>query len=208
MKQQLFIFGGASTALEIAEVAQRYFSDRFEVLLVVPDGEQASHEATIEESSIAKRRTGDAGYIVSMWNQKVRAACRERAEALGLQATSIIHPDAFISRTAEIGAGVYIAAHASISTNAKVHDHVVINFNTTVGHDSVIGTDTFLNPGARISGHAVIGERVLIGANSLVFQGKTVGDECLVDALTYVDRDLDRRSICSSKRVVVHKRIF
>ncbi|MFP6766110.1 MAG: DapH/DapD/GlmU-related protein, partial [Planctomycetaceae bacterium] len=184
MTKQLFIFGGASTALEIAEVAQRYYADKFKIFLVVPDGSTGEHEATIEQSAITDHLQdgdGQPGYILSMWNQQVRSSCQECATALNLNPVSIIHPGAYLSNTACIGAGVYIAAQSSVSTNARIHDHVVVNFNVTVGHDSVIGSHTFLNPGARISGHVTVGERVLIGANSIVFQGRQVADECLVD---------------------------
>ena len=211
MTQQLFIFGGASTALEIAEVAEQYYADSFQTFLVVPDGTTGEHAATIENSAISRHLengTGQAGYILSMWNQEVRDSCRKTAESLNLKPVSIIHPGACLSKTARIGAGVYIAAQSAVSTNARIHDHVVVNYNVTVGHDSVIGSHTFLNPGARISGHVTVGERVLIGANAIVFQGRQVADECLVDALTYVDRNLKPRSICTSKRVDVHKRIF
>ena len=141
-------------------------------------------------------------------NQQTREKCLALAERLGLAPYTVLHPDAYVSDTASIGAGVYVAAHSSISSRARVHDHVIVNYNVTVGHDGVIGSHSVLNPGARISGNVSVGERVLIGANAFVFQGKQVGSDSRVDALTYIDRDIPPHSICSSKRLEVHKRVI
>ena len=211
MIKTLLVFGGESTALEIAEVAQRYLTDRLSTFLVVgndvpPEGPNTVQEQDLE--TVIKDCAGSAGFIISMWNQQTREKCLALAEGLGLAPYTVLHPDAYVSETASIGAGVYVAAHSSISSWARIHDHVIVNYNVTVGHDSVIGSHSVLNPGARISGNVSVGERVLIGANAFVFQGKQVGSDSLVDALTYIDRDIPPRSLCSSKRLEVHKRVF
>lgn len=211
MAETLFVFGGESTALEIAEVACRYHSERWKTFLVVPNGAPRNTEHTIHEDDLpskVKESTSPPRFIISMWKAQYREHWLSAAREFDLVPQTVVHPLAFISSTASVGEGVYVAAQSSVSCNAVVHDHVIVNFNVTVGHDSVIGSHSFLNPGARVSANAMIGQHVLIGANAFIFQGKQVGDNTLIDALTYIDRDVPANSICSSKRLEVHKRVF
>lgn len=216
MKTLLYIFGGQSTALEIAEVARLHCQDRFEsVVLVVPENEHADGEATIPISELPNHVDQNSGthrsatdYILSMSDQPVRSACMAVAKAAGLQPVNVIHPTAQISPTARIGKGVYVAAYSVVSCEAVIEDHVTINFQATVGHHSKVESHARVNPGARLGGHTRIGRRVLVGANSFVFQGKQIGDDTLIDAMTYVDRDIEAGQICSSRSLQVLKRPF
>lgn len=211
MLTTLFVFGGKSTALEIHEAATRHVNRGLSgVVLVVMDDESPDGRSRITRADLPDRVAAlddSAGYILSMWNQKVRRQFLELAQSLGMVPFTVIHPSAQISPTATLGKGVYVAANSVVSTSARIDDHAVVNFNVTVGHDSQIGSHTFLNPGARISGNVTIGQRALIGANAVVFQGKRVGDDSLVDALTYVDRDIEPNMICSSKELRVLRRV-
>ncbi|MHB8972321.1 MAG: acetyltransferase [Pirellulaceae bacterium] len=212
MSTTLCVFGGKSTAMEIAETAQRFMSREYSrVILVVPDTEAAEgtsrlHVAKLREFVPASQ--DPVGYIISMWDQKVRQDWLQVADSLGMVPCSVVHPSVYVSETAKIGKGVYLAANVVVSTNAVIADHVVVNYNVTVGHDSVIGSHSLLNPGARVSGNVTVGERVLIGSNAFVFQGTSIGNDCLIDAMTYIDRNIEPRKICSSKQLQVHKRVF
>lgn len=211
MSRTLLVFGGRSTALEIAETAKLHHSDEFsQVFLVVGDSEDEPPGGHLREKELGEfvaKQQVTPGFILSMWNQRIRQHCLNIAKDHALAPATVVHPMAFVSPTASLGHGTYIAAHGVVSTNAVVEDHVIVNFNVTVGHDSRIGTHSMLNPGVRISGNVSIGERVLVGANAFVFQGKSVGSDTLIDALTYIDRDIPERQICSSKQLKVFKRI-
>jgi sugar O-acyltransferase (sialic acid O-acetyltransferase NeuD family) len=211
MSTTLFVFGGKSTALEIHEAATRQLNrSLLGVVLVVMDDESPDGRSRITRAELPDRLAeldSASGYILSMWNQEVRRQSQELAQSLGMIPFTVIHPSAQISPTATIGNGVYVAANSVVSTSARIYDHVVVNFSVTVGHDSQIGAHTFLNPGARISGNVSIGQRALIGANAVVFQGRRVGDDSLVDALTYVDRDIEPNMICSSKELRILRRV-
>ena len=210
MALTLAVFGGKSTAMEIAEVVRRFSPEGTRLLLVVPESEDADGTTRVRVADLAgivDSSPSALGYIISMSNQAVRRDCLEIAARFGMNPTSVIHPNAFISDSARLGEGIYVAANCAVSTAAQIASHVVVNFNVTVGHDSTVGSHTFLNPGARISGHAAIGDRVLIGSNAFVYQGVNVGDDCRVDALTYVDRDLPPNSICTSRESKTFKRV-
>lgn len=212
MPGTLFVFGGKSTALEIAEVARRFPCDRFSrIVLVVPESEEADGTVRVRVGALPQcvaTSSDTSGFIISMWDQELRRQWLQTAHELGLEPWSVVHPSAYVSDTATIGNGVYLAANVVVSANAVIEDHVVVNFSVTIGHDSRIGSHTFLNPGARVSGHVTVGQRVLVGSNAFIYQGLTVGDDCLIDAMTYIDRNIAPRMICSSKQLHVYRRVF
>ncbi len=210
MKEILLIFGGSSTALEVREVAAEFYPQFEDIWHIIGDMEAKKPGSFYTERELPEKIRGANSrfrYILTMSHSKIRESCETLCRELQIRPASIIHPRAFISKTAALGQGVYVAANASISSFAKVASHVSINFNVTVGHDAIINQHTIVNPGARISGNVEIGKRVLVGSNSFIFQGKKIGNDTFIDAMTYVDRDIDTGMICSSKSLRVFQRV-
>jgi acetyltransferase EpsM len=207
----LYIFGGKSTALEIAETAETFLGDKFKkVVLVVPSSEPHDGEQRVCVDLLAEHIDRHAGghYILSMSDQGLRRQCMRTAVESELIPTNIVHPQSSISPTAKLGKGIYVAAFAVISSGAMVDDHVVVNYQVVIGHDSEVNENVIVNPGAKIGGNARIGKRTLVGANSFVLQGQSVGEDVQIDAMTYVDRDIDDAMICSNRGMRVLKRPF
>ena len=205
MKKKIYIFGGDSTALEIHEAVrladqQRVEAERYEgIFFVVPRDEDPDDFNRISIDSL-DQHVGDSRqhrYIISMSDQSVRAACNDKAMEVGLRPESVIHPFAFVSNSATIQDGAYLAAYSVVSNEARVGSSTIINYHALVGHHTEIDKHVIINPGARISGRCRIGARSTIGANSFVHQGKSIGDDVMIDAMTYVDRDVPSQHILS-----------
>tara|TARA_X000000950_G_C13798856_1_gene612639 strand:+ start:338 stop:979 length:642 start_codon:yes stop_codon:yes gene_type:complete len=212
MKNNLLIFGGKSTALEIYEVAKTFFKENFsDILMVIPDKEEIDNKYNYlhDHSLDSYIKENQCSYIVGFTNQKGRLLIQERMIGLKVSPINIIHPESTISLSSSLGIGNYIAAGAIISSNAKIKNHCIVNYNSTVGHDSLINHNNIILPGARISGNVNIGERSLIGANAFIFQNTNIGNDCVIDAMTYVDRDIDDNHICSSKaKLKTYRRVI
>ncbi|MDM4014550.1 DapH/DapD/GlmU-related protein [Roseiconus lacunae] len=195
----LYIFGGSSTALEIADAIPRKQAEVFHVVPVTEphDGQTRIRIDRLEQHLEGRKETG---YILSMTDVAIREECQSVATRLDLSPRSVIHPLAFVSPTAKVAQGAYLAAHSVVSANAVLQPHAMINFHALVGHDATLGEHCRLNPGARIGGNATIGDRVLIGANSFVYQGTKIGEDSVVDAMTSVRFNLSARQIISQHR--------
>ena len=208
MDKNLFIFGQLSTAYEIYETARLLtkFKD-YKIYFVISDEENKLFENSVTETEL-KSNDLKGFYIISISQSGIRKKCLNLAEHLKLIPVSVISEKAYISVSARIGKGVYIAPNVSVSSNAVIDDHNIINFNSTIGHESRISSNCIINPGVRISGNVKLGENVHVGANSFVFQDKSIGKNTIVDAMTYVDKDIADEQICSSKTLRVFKRII
>lgn len=205
----LLIVGGKSTALEIFEVASSYYCDRYsKIYFLIGDSESKSDDNQIFEKEL-KNYTKNylSEYIFSITSQKIRLKVQKMMEELFILPANIIHPSAMISNSSQIGLGNYIAANCILSVHSSIGNHNLINFNSTIGHNSQLMDHAILNPGARVSGNVKIGSRVLIGSNSFIFQGKHIGNDTIIDALTYIDRDIESNRICTSKNTKVLKRV-
>lgn len=198
MKPILLIIGGSSTALEIRECAELYYSESYELIVnVVGNDEECSLSNVVKDGQLDDFIEGKTfEYIVGFTNQKLKNIFSEKL-ARGKKAT-IIHPMAYVSPSATIGGGTYIGATAVVSSNATVGEGCIINIGVSIGHDAVIGENCIFNPGTRVSGHCKIGTRTLFGANSFIFQGKSIGEDCAIDAMTYIDRDIEDRKLCTN----------
>ncbi len=93
---------------------------------------------------------------------------------------SLIHPTAYISKSAHIGEGVIIMQKACISQNTRVGDGVVIWQCANISHDSIIEENCFLSPGSTLCGFSQIGHSTFIGANS------TIVDQAIVPPQSFI----------------------
>lgn len=193
----LLIIGGSSTAIEIRECADLFYYDKFEhIYNVIGDAESSSLSNVIHDSEIDRFIVEkDIAFIIGFTNQKLKSLFNDKLSQC--TSVSIVHPTAVVSPSANIGEGTYIGATAVVSSNAVVGNGCIVNIGASIGHDAIIGDNCIINPGARISGNCTIGSKTLIGANAFIFQGKSIGTDCAIDALTYIDRDIDDKKMCT-----------
>ncbi|MDR3246394.1 MAG: acetyltransferase [Prevotellaceae bacterium] len=211
----LFIIGGKSTSLEIREAVEQYYRNIYsEIYNVIGDEENCSVENYIRDSDLKQfifqiSEKSDIHYIIGVTNLKIKIKYISFFEENEIAAINVLHPSAYIAPSAKIGFGNYIGQNAIISTNAVVGNHNVVSA-VIIGHDVIIGSNCVLNPGAVIAGNAQISDNVLVGANSFIFQGKSIGKDTSIDALTYIDRDIPNNSVCSNRpncRLKIFKKI-
>ena len=207
-KKHLLIFGGYSTGIEISDVVKEYFSSKFKDVYNVVENNYDRNSSNIllenELGDFISNNDVKTFFVVSMTNQSTRYKCLKLANQYSLKPVNIIHPNAYVAGSVVIGEGVYIAANVAISSNVKISNHVIINYNSVIGHDSIINDNVIINPGIVVGGNVVVNERVIIGANSFILQGKTIGADSTIDAMTYIDNDIDSRKISSNRNLNIY----
>jgi sugar O-acyltransferase (sialic acid O-acetyltransferase NeuD family) len=103
---------------------------------------------------------------------------------------AIVHPTAFVSPSAKIGAGSVLLPHSSVGSGSYVGVGALLNTGSSLDHNSTLSAFASLGPGARTGGDVAVGERSMIGLNSGVLQGRHVGTDTVVGAHSLVFNDL------------------
>ncbi len=108
---------------------------------------------------------------------------RQIIEGLNVSAdrfTSVVHPEASVSKLARVGRNVLIMAGVVITSNAVIGDHVCILPNTVIHHDVVIGAWSLIGSSVTIAGGSVIGENCYVGSGASIIHGVRLGENVLV----------------------------
>lgn len=120
-----------------------------------------------------------------------RLAVHELFRAHGVRvAEAVVHPQAFVARTASLGIGTQVLALAVVAAEASVGEGCIVNHRASIDHECSVGRGVHLAPGATLCGCVTLGDDVLIGAGAVVLPRVTVGAHTVVGAGAVVTRDL------------------
>ena len=103
---------------------------------------------------------------------------------------NIIHPQAIVSKSAQLGVGILMTAGVIIHPLVNIGTGVVCNTGSIIEHECILGDFSFVGPGAVLCGNVTVGENTFIGANSVIKQGITIGKNCVIGAGSVVIRDV------------------
>ena len=95
---------------------------------------------------------------------------------------SVIDPNSVISKTAQIGVGVFVSKGVLVNAFSKIGDFAILNTGCIIEHECEISVAAHIAPGAVIAGNVKIGKRTFIGANSVIKQGIEIGDDVIIGA--------------------------
>ncbi len=110
--------------------------------------------------------------------------------ARGFGLPSLIHPKAYVSSRARIGAGSLVAAMAVVGVGATLGQALIVNTGATVDHDCVLGDGIHVSPGAHLAGTVHVGDESWIGIGAVVREGIRIGAHVMVGAGAVVVSDI------------------
>lgn len=157
-----------------------FFYDKHGYSVVGPLS-QSLHPKTPEEYPVA---------MVSFGLSSLRLKWLDLLSSMGYHIPVLAHPTAWISRSASIGMGTVILAHATVQAGAFVGRGTICNNACSLDHDVYVGEGVHICPGVRIAGHVQIGDRSWIGIGSSVIQQVRIGSDVTVGAGAAVVSDL------------------
>jgi sugar O-acyltransferase (sialic acid O-acetyltransferase NeuD family) len=146
---------------------------------------------------LAAQAAGFSNAIVAIGDAKLRLALIDRCRGSGFQVVSIVHPMAFVSKFASIGAGCVMFAQSAINADAELGVGCIVNTGATVDHDCLIGDGVHICPGAHLGGNVRVGDQSWIGIASTIRQGITIGRGATVGAGAVVVADVADASTVS-----------
>lgn len=102
----------------------------------------------------------------------------------------LIHASATISCFTEIGAGTVVMPHAVIGPNTSIGKFCILNTRASIDHDSRMADYSSLAPGVVTGGTVCVGTRSAVSIGATVKHGVSIGDDCVIGANSYLNRDL------------------
>ena len=128
--------------------------------------------------------------FVAIGDSERRLKLIDQLENLEYEIPIIIHPTAWVSKSASLGIGSIILSQSTIQTGVKGGKGLIINNSCSIDHDSYIGNGVHIAPGVNIAGSVNIGDKSWIGIGASVIQNVTIGSNVKIGANAAVIRDV------------------
>ena len=98
----------------------------------------------------------------------IRMKWLKRLADAGVAMPTLVHPSAYVSPTARIGAGSTVLPMAVVNTGVTVGMGCIINIGAMVDHDSIIGDGVHLAPGAIVKAENRIPAGIKINSGEVI----------------------------------------
>lgn len=137
---------------------------------------------------VSMSRELDGPFFVAVGSSAARRRITEMLSGKAL--VTLIHPQAAVARTAEVGPGSIVMACAAVNPGAKLGMGCIVNTCASVDHDCVIGDFVHVAVGAHICGTVNIGPDTWVGAGATVINNVDICGGCTIGAGAAVVRGI------------------
>ncbi len=139
---------------------------------------------------IESRQIDCDGVLLGIGRNTARTELLRRFLVSGHALPTLVHPRAWVSSSAVLGAASVVMANATVQTSCRIGAAVIINTNASVDHGGVLGDGVHVSPGAHLAGGVTVGEGTHIGIGASVIEGVHIGARCLIAAGAVVVRNV------------------
>ena len=119
-----------------------------------------------------------------------RLAIQQLFARHGLRLAPLVHPDASVCASAQLGPGTQVLAQAVVAADARIGAAGIVNHRASVDHECVLGDGVHVAPGATLCGCVTVGDGAMIGAGAVVLLRLAIGADAVVGAGAVVVRDV------------------
>lgn len=190
--ENLFIIGGKAGAMICYDlVADSAFTTYFLEFFCKKEDIQARNNVIFLEGKIEDHVEKIENYFVATGDNLMREKITNKIiKNTGKYPVNLIHPTAWVSKTAKLGYGNLVLPRAVIHTNARIGNGCIINTNSTIEHDNYLGDYTQIAPGVTLCGYVKIGDYCFVSANATVISDKNIANKTVVGAGAVVTTDI------------------
>lgn len=106
--------------------------------------------------------------FVGIGNNVLRGRLIERLEAGGYTVPTLIHPTAYVSRTARVEKGTVIEPKAIVNANTVVESGCIVSVGAIIDHNVIIRKNSHINSGAIVKAGAEVKEFTKLEAGQVI----------------------------------------
>lgn len=177
--KRLLIIGAGGHGKVVAEIAGDI---GYEEIAFLDDNSQ---EAIGKISDIEKLRDRYSDAFVAIGNNKLRGELLQKLKDCGYTIPILIHPSAYVSRTATLGPGTVVEPKAIVNAGSRIGEGSIISVGSIVDHDVYVGVCCHINAGAIVKAGGKIDDfrkleagEVVLGYESAVVRPAYKKDLC------------------------------
>lgn len=135
------------------------------------------------------------GVVVAIGDNTIRLKKLSMLLEHGAVLSSIVHPQAVVSRYAIIGVGSVVFAGVVINADVRIGMGAILNTGCSVDHDCSLADAVHISPGARLAGGINVEQCAWIGMGAVVKQLLTVGAYSIVGAGAVVVNNVPENTV-------------
>ncbi len=199
MDKPLILVGGGGHCRSVIGVAE---SAAREILgiLDLPEfaGTESAGYRVIGCDDDMKGYAGSCDFVITlgmMGNPRPRCRLAQLVAEAGGELATLIAPTAYVSPSAQIGAGTVVHHQSSVNVGAQIGTLCIVNTGAIIEHDAVVGDNTHISTGARVNGGCRIGSGCFIGSGATIVNGVTVCDGVTIGAGSVVISDINEPGV-------------
>lgn len=198
----IIVYGGGGHGKAVIELIQA--AGLYHLVGVVDDGLEVGDRILDQEvlggqkilRSLYRQGVGLAVNAVGgIGNLAARIQVFEKLAQVGFTCPSIVHPSAYVEKSARLSAGVQLFAQAYIGSDARIGYGCIVNTGAIVSHDCILGDYTNISPGAILAGEVVIGNSVLVGMGATINLRTRIGSGVRIGNSATVKSDVPDQGI-------------
>ncbi len=106
--------------------------------------------------------------FVSIGNNKFRFEILQKLSDIGYNLPVLIHPSAYVSKSASVGDGTVIEPKAVVNANANIGKGCIVSIGALIDHDVIINDFSHINSGAVICDASIVESFVKIDAGEVI----------------------------------------
>lgn len=188
--KNLILLGGGGHCKSVIDVAE---SAGYTILGILDKPEEVgkkvlSYQVIGTDDDIDKY-VDKAEFVITVGQIKsstVRRQIAERVEKAGGRFSTIIAPDAVVSKYATIGQGTVILHHCVVNADARIGSNCIINTMVNIEHDVEIGDFCHISTGTMVNGTVKIGSDTFVGSGSIIYNNIEIPGCSIIPAGTTV----------------------
>lgn len=137
-------------------------------------------------------------FVLTMGSNDIRAEVYGKILARKGNCPNLIHPDAIISRFAQISPrGVHIGPFTYIQSTATVGEDTIVMSHVNISHDSAVGKHCSIAGQSCVSADTILEDYVLFGLGARTIPGRKnhIGEHSIIGAGSLVTGEIPARSV-------------